>query len=218
MGLECSQCGWSQPEDGRKCPMCGARVTKSAFDAPPPAATPFQAPAPQAPAPQQLRPPPAPALAPPPRARPPAKPASRATLTIIVAAAVAGFVPIIYLVTRPDQPRPSAVVTHRAQVTRTTGAAPAAKGDPCTIRIEPAEGEPHNCRIVVQCGAKVLYGALKSNGYVHCALDAGVAISAHEAAPDDSDPDLHYDLATGQVMVKETTGTNWQVDMEIVAP
>lgn len=210
MGLECSQCGWSQPEDGRKCPMCGARVTKSPFAAPPPAA-----PAPQAPAPPfQAAPAPAPLPAPPQRATP-SKPASRAAVTLVAVGVVAGVVPVIYLMSQPDQPRPTSVATHHAQVIRVKGATSVATGERCTIRVEPAEGEPHNCRIVVKCGAQILYGALKSNGYVHCALDGGVAISAHEAAPNDNDPDLHWDMATGQATVKDT---GWQVDLKISAP
>jgi hypothetical protein len=86
-------------------------------------------------------------------------------------------------------------------------------GEPCTIRIEPAKGRPYNCRLVIRCGSHVLFGFTKTNGYAHCTVDAGMATSAHESEPNDSDPDVHYDAATGRATVKEVA---WQVDLEIV--
>ena len=45
MGLECTNCGWSQPEDAGRCPKCGGQVSAGAFGATSPAPPPSSAPA-----------------------------------------------------------------------------------------------------------------------------------------------------------------------------
>ena len=86
------------------------------------------------------------------------------------------------------------------------------RGTACTVRIDPAKGRPYNCRVQVQCAERKLFGTTSTNGYAHCQVDSGVATEAHEAAPDDSDPDIHYDAATGRIIIKDH---QWQLDLQL---
>lgn len=194
MGLECSQCGWSQPEEARKCPMCGARVSPQRFGAPPPAPT-------------------AQPVARQPTEVAPKQQASKRVVLLVAMLALAAGAPIVFLLAKDDRPRPTSTLKKRARVVGTSGDTPVKPGQNCTIRIEPSEGGRYNCRVVIGCGQYVLFGTKKTNGFADCAVSEGAVTRAHEAEPNDSDPDVYFDVATARATVKETT---WQVDMEVI--
>lgn len=111
-----------------------------------------------------------------------------------------------------SRPRVTHSTVRNARVLLSRGATPVKSGASCTFRLEPAEGEPYNCRIEVRCDGHVLYGAKSTSGFAHCQVDAGVATGAQESEPGDSDPDIDYDAAARRVIVKERT---WQVELVI---
>ncbi|HEU4405068.1 MAG TPA: hypothetical protein VFS43_07235, partial [Polyangiaceae bacterium] len=96
------------------------------------------------------------------------------------------------------------VLERNAVVTAARGAAPVKPGDACTLRVEPDELGPHNCRARVACGATVLYGD-GEGGYNDCTLRGGkpTGFVDKDASAVDGDARAEVDLVAGRVSVSD---------------
>lgn len=102
------------------------------------------------------------------------------------------------------------------------GAAPVQDGDPCTVEVHPDPNFPgtvtFNCRVVVTCGGKALYGATPDVGYVFCsARDGAPAMAVDETGTGGGrggDPMLRLNLPGRQVQLSDDAGWSFTVDLE----
>jgi len=97
-----------------------------------------------------------------------------------------------------------APITHRTlagTVTTIVGEPGVSSGQACTIAIDPAEGA-QNCRVVIVCGARTLYGE-GSGGYGHCGVDASGAVTMRDGNPSATDHDPMVDLRASEVVVTD---------------
>lgn len=102
------------------------------------------------------------------------------------------------------------------------GTAPVQAGDACTVAIHPDPDFPgtvtFNCRVVVTCGGRALYGATPDTGYVFCSARNGVPAMAVDstgtAAGPGADPMLRLNLPGREVQLSDDTGWSFTIDME----
>lgn len=110
--------------------------------------------------------------------------------------------------------------SYRARVATVLGEAPVAVGDACTVAVEPAPpGGTANCRVLVDCGGRRLYGA-GTTGYALC-NGAPAALVARDDLPTSSggDPTLDLDVAGREVILTDQTGRGtWVVQLAFDQP
>ncbi len=106
------------------------------------------------------------------------------------------------------------------RVRETSGSAPVQTGAQCTVEVHRDTRFPdvtYNCRVVVTCDGRILYGADESTGYVFCSARDGAPSRAVDGAGSNSgqgtDPMLQLALPDGEVRVSEDTG--WSVVVEV---
>ena len=102
---------------------------------------------------------------------------------------------------------PFSAVVERGLTLRTLeGAAPIQRADApsCSLEIRPEpEGSNFSCRVLVRCGAQLLYGT-GTTGYNRCEVEDGVPVRAHDpVAYTDGDPELRLDLGEGTLLVRD---------------
>ncbi len=91
-------------------------------------------------------------------------------------------------------------------VTRTTGDARVAPGDPCEILVDPDFKAGYNCRVDVVCGGRPLWGGALRGGYSQCVTaDHRFVSGKHE---DSGDPHvwLAFDIAAASLTLDDTVG------------
>ncbi|MBT3221291.1 MAG: hypothetical protein HN348_19590 [Proteobacteria bacterium] len=91
---------------------------------------------------------------------------------------------------------------------KVTGQAPVSAGDSCRVRVHVDPDYPnvtYNCRVEVDCGGQMLYGATPTTGYVFCNVLSGSPILARdeEGTGESVDPMLHLDLNAREVWVRD---------------
>jgi hypothetical protein len=93
--------------------------------------------------------------------------------------------------------------TLSATVSTATGPSPAAVGGTCTIDVGPGDG-PFPCRVRIDCGGNVLYGA-GSTGYTECTLDGSGGVIATDPNTSDvgNDPQLTLSVTGGTAMLND---------------
>ncbi len=86
-------------------------------------------------------------------------------------------------------------------VTTIVGEPGVSSGQACTVTIDPAN-DVQNCRVVIACGARTLYGE-GTGGYGHCGVDASGAITMRDGNPSATDDDPMIDLRASEVVVTD---------------
>ena len=91
-----------------------------------------------------------------------------------------------------------------------------AEGTRCSVEVAPAEGGGDlDCRIVVRCEDRVLYGEDSRTGYATCGIVPSRVVDAN-TTDRDGDPAMTLDLASGTVTVEERVGLSVQrVEIEL---
>lgn len=85
-----------------------------------------------------------------------------------------------------------------------------AEGTRCSVEVAPAEGGGDlDCRIVVRCDDRVLYGEDPMTGYATCGVVPSRVVDAN-TTDRDGDPAMTLDLASGTVTVEERVGLGVQ--------
>ena len=69
-------------------------------------------------------------------------------------------------------------------------------GTSCVVRVEPASNSGYNCRVLISCGGRLLYGD-GGSGYNMCQADGSVS----DARMDDGDPAMALSPSQGSVTV-----------------
>ena len=96
----------------------------------------------------------------------------------------------------------------KGTVAAATGKTSVKAGDSCDVSVTPnaefGKGSPYNCRVVVKCGPKVLYG-WESAGYTNCETEEGMPTTANDpwGTATDSDPIVEVDLPRNRVVVRD---------------
>lgn len=99
-----------------------------------------------------------------------------------------------------------APVRRVARVRNVDGVAPAglanAPSDGCQLSVRPAIDSTFNCRVVLRCGAAMIYGA-GTSGYNQCSVADGVLLGARDEGTSivDTDPDIDLDLPSQSIIV-----------------
>ncbi|MBI5486737.1 MAG: protein kinase [Deltaproteobacteria bacterium] len=106
---------------------------------------------------------------------------------------------------------------HAGTVVEARGAAPVPLGAPVEVHValDPVPGEL-NCRIVLACAGKTLYGA-ETSGYNRCAIEGGRPATALDVVPaeSDSDPMMRLDLPGGTLAVGGGTGSRYLLEFAL---
>ncbi|MBN2197079.1 MAG: hypothetical protein JW751_30015 [Polyangiaceae bacterium] len=110
-------------------------------------------------------------------------------------------------------PRVSRATFRSGTVLRASGNPSVGKAETCDLWGLPTTGYPQNCRLEVRCRSRTIYGERADIGYAQCEVADGIVLSADESALDDDDPDVHYDRATGRVVVREPG--SWEVELAL---
>ncbi len=93
-------------------------------------------------------------------------------------------------------------------VEEATGATSVKTGDSCEASITPNKefpaSSPFNCRVVVKCGPKVVYG-WEGSGYTNCETDKGMPTRANDpwGTAKDTDPIVEVDLPRSRIVVRD---------------
>jgi hypothetical protein len=85
-------------------------------------------------------------------------------------------------------------------------------GEACAVEVTPVTDSSFDCRVVVRCGDRVLYGRDEvrgGTGYNHCGPVPSLIVD-RDVTDDDGDPRLRVDLASGEVVVEEALGLGVQ--------
>ncbi len=90
-------------------------------------------------------------------------------------------------------------------VRTTTGASPVHEGARCHVSVTNETRRDFLCRTAVVCGDVALYGGARGGGFARCTVRGGrwVQIVDDQYPGQDGDPWLRFDVATGQVEVRE---------------
>ncbi len=81
-----------------------------------------------------------------------------------------------------------------------------ASGTACSVEVAPAEGGADlDCRIVVRCEDRVLYGVDSQTGYAACGVVPSFVVDGNTTDAD-GDPAMTLDLASGTVTIEERVG------------
>lgn len=105
------------------------------------------------------------------------------------------------------------------------GSPPVQRDATCSVTVhrdpDYPDGVPYNCRVVVTCDGKTLYGASEDTGYVFCHVRDGAPTTAVDAigsnsAPegDSADPMLRMDLPAHEVQVSDDDGWSFTIDLQ----
>ncbi len=87
-------------------------------------------------------------------------------------------------------------------------------GDACMVRREPVQAGRFDCRVVVECGGHLLYGADENSGYAQCGGREWV--QDPDVTADDGDPRMILDVALDVVTVEDRAGLDpWRVRIRI---
>jgi hypothetical protein len=103
-----------------------------------------------------------------------------------------------------DAPSFPDVVRRVATVTSRSGAVPFATNK-CDLAISPAGSGEENCRVLLTCGGKAIFGG-GTVGFEKCAMDKGEPVSLVDPypTPKDHDPELSVDLGAGSATLGDT--------------
>lgn len=82
------------------------------------------------------------------------------------------------------------------------------RGQACTVQRQPVDVEGFDCRLVVECGGRVLYGADENTGYMHC----GGREWVRDPTAADGDPAVIFDVALDLVTIEDD---GWLVRVRI---
>jgi hypothetical protein len=99
-----------------------------------------------------------------------------------------------------------APVAHAGTVTAARGLDGVTPGQSCSLRVSPVPRGAFNCRLLLTCGARVVYGD-GVMGYAHCALVDGAparAVDTHTTG-EEGDPALTLDLQRGALHLWDNT-------------
>lgn len=150
-------------------------------------------------------------------------PAAEGLRTFAMAGALSALlIALTVLVTRASRPRPVApsIATVAApsgpvvRVTRVDGDIAVRVGEACELAIEPATHPQLNCRVLLHCGDRWLYGAGRT-GYTNCVFEAGRAVTASDPSDTDGDPALDLDLRAGTIRVTASSHPLRAVSLEV---
>ena len=99
-----------------------------------------------------------------------------------------------------------AVTAHAGTVTAVRGLDGVAAGQPCSLRVSPNPRGTFNCRLLVTCGARVVYG-YGNTGFTTCALIDGAPVRASDTntTGEEGDPALTLDLQRGALHLWDDT-------------
>jgi hypothetical protein len=86
-------------------------------------------------------------------------------------------------------------------------------GTACTLNVEPASNGQFNCRVRVECGSRVAYGA-GTAGLNTCQLAGDGALVVHDLRSDDGDPALSLVVRPGSVTASVSTDT-WRMALSL---
>jgi hypothetical protein len=110
--------------------------------------------------------------------------------------------------------------TYRARVATILGEPAVAAGDACTVTVEAAPpGGTSNCRVRVDCGGRLLYGA-GTTGYASCSRGQAGGLVGRDDMPTSSggDPTLDLDVAAREVILTDQTSRGtWVVQLALDA-
>ncbi len=112
-------------------------------------------------------------------------------------------------------------VSREGVVTTVSGEAPVTEGDRCSVLVLPdpdfPDSVPFNCRVLVSCDGRAIYGTTSTNGYVFCAVRDGRPVSAHDGAgsADSSDPMLDMNLAKNGVTISDDAPTRYSFSIAL---
>ncbi len=93
-------------------------------------------------------------------------------------------------------------------VAKASGRTSVKSGDVCEVSVTPVAGfqknTQFNCRIIVRCGPKVIYG-WENSGYMNCETDRGMPTRANDpwGTAKDTDPMIEVDLPNNRVVVSD---------------
>jgi hypothetical protein len=102
------------------------------------------------------------------------------------------------------------------------GPAPVRDGEACTVEVHPDPNFPgtvtFNCRVVVTCGGRAVYGASPDTGYVFCSARDGAPAMAVDstgtAGERGGDPMLRLNLPGGEILLSDDPGWSFTIDLE----
>jgi hypothetical protein len=107
-------------------------------------------------------------------------------------------------------------------VAQASGRTSVKTGDSCEVSVTPVsdfqKSSPYNCRVVVRCGPKVIYG-WEGSGYTNCETDRGIPTRANDpwGTAKDTDPIVEMDLPRSRVVVRDDNPDS-TYSIEIVWP
>jgi hypothetical protein len=94
-------------------------------------------------------------------------------------------------------------------------------GEACAVEVTPVTDSSFDCRVVVRCGDRILYGrdeARGGTGYNRCGPVPSLIVD-RDVTGDDGDPRLRLDLASGELVVEEALGLGVQrVEFALLPP
>jgi len=118
-----------------------------------------------------------------------------------------------------DAPNFPDVLRRTATVTSRVGAVPFAVKT-CDLAISPAGSRDENCRVLLTCGGKVVFGG-GTVGWEKCAMDHGEPVSLVDPypTPKDHDPELSVDLASATATLGDTlpSGAQYTVGFSLAS-
>jgi hypothetical protein len=109
--------------------------------------------------------------------------------------------------------------THAGAVTAVRGLDGVAPGQPCSLRVSPNPRGTFNCRLLLTCGARVVYGG-GNMGFTHCALIDGAPVRATDThtTGEEGDPALTLDLQRGALHLWDDTPGAVTLDVAFPPP
>ncbi len=103
-------------------------------------------------------------------------------------------------------------VAQKAKVSSVAGAAPLKVGTACDVLLEPHYDPRHNCRAVVSCSGRTLYGA-PGFGFSNCETKDGEPVAFRDETHG-GDPVLRWDLVTGGLeLVVQVGDQEWSAKL-----
>lgn len=132
-----------------------------------------------------------------------------------VAAPIASSGPL-FNIPRAASAAPHARIARTARVVETSGKAPVASGDRCTVEVVPATPRSGwSCRAFVRCGDKAVYGEQRT-GYADCSgSDDSIQVRDLGFSLEDGDPKLEADLGRGTLTLHEDDTSTWSAQLKI---
>ncbi len=105
-------------------------------------------------------------------------------------------------------------VSGKGKVTKKSGPSPLEVGASCDLQLRPTWGPGNDCRAVVTCGDRVVYGA-RMTGFSRCEV-AGDKPTAFRDDAHDADPVFQWELAAGHATLTAKEGDQtWSVDLSV---